>query len=300
MEYGIIQKRRRRKATSLNWEYLWTFNLPSTPRMILYTYMTVYDIVYIYIYSNSIHGPLITHFWSPRDLSRCSSMGSSSTCEDLGCQFMDHEKLAIDPSKMWIYHDLPIQNGAKKSWQSLDPTAWNGWDLLGFSHGQSMGLTKLRSILWLISCGKIGIESCEMTSEYWKWLCLRTWSSKNCFASENTGFSRNKIANLESIWEENTYRWLIGVTISMTIYHVWGKHQLLVQSNSVYSSGADGVPEVWNPTHGLIGHPEAGADLLTWECSMWLPHEIHWYSMHLKVPMLGCSKNVEHCGKRAL
>ena len=113
-------------------------------------------------------------------------------------------------------------------------------------------------------------------------------------------FSPNKIANLESIWEENTYRWLIGVTISMTIYHVWGKHQLLVQSNSVYSSGADGVPEVWNPTHGLIGHPEAGADLLTWECSMWLPHEIHWYSMHLKVPMLGCSKNVEHCGKRAL
>ena len=70
---------------------------------------------------------------------------------------------------------------------------------LDLAYGQSMGLTKLRSILWLISCGKIGIESCEMTSEYWKWLCLRTWSSKNCFASENTGFSRNKIANLESI-----------------------------------------------------------------------------------------------------
>lgn len=44
-----LYRRRRRKATSLNWEYLWTFNLPSTPRMILYTYMTVYDIVYIYI-----------------------------------------------------------------------------------------------------------------------------------------------------------------------------------------------------------------------------------------------------------
>lgn len=164
---------------------------------------------------------------------------------------VDHEKLAIDPSNMWIY----LQNGAKKSWQSLDPTAWNGWDLLGFSHGQSMDLTDLSSILWLISCGKIGIESCEMTSEYWKWLCLKTWSSKNCSASENSGFSRNKCANLESIWEENTYRWLIGVTISMTIYHVWGKHQLLVQSNSVYSSGADGVPEVWNPTRGLLDIP---------------------------------------------
>ena len=220
MEYGIIQKKKKKKKKSniTKLGNLWTFNLPSTPRMIVYTYMTVYDIVYVYIYTPTEYmvreSPISDHPGTCRDVRQWAALPHVRTWAP--------SKSGSWPWQVWrLTNDWHI----KKMWEltMIYPSKMvlknhgKVWILLHETLGIYLDLAM---VLWLISCGKIGIESCEMTSEYWKWLWLRTWSSKNCFASQNTGFSRNKIANLESIWEENTYRWLIGVTISIATYHV--------------------------------------------------------------------------------